>query len=98
MILTLKSCCTKVILNWIFVILTTRKKEISSWMVDINHWVKAMNLDTIRNCLLSYSIGATFDYFLDKGVISSSTKFEHDYNLRPKLWTKCCFMKENCNF
>ena len=64
--LTLKSLCSNVVIQWIFKILTLRKQEISSWKVDIDQWVDSMKLEKIRNCLLEYSINATFEDLLEK--------------------------------
>ena len=78
MTLTLKSSCGNVILQCIFKILTSRKKEISSWMVDIDHWVKAMEVEKIKKCLLAYSVGAIFDLLLDKALEEFKESRFHD--------------------
>ena len=66
--LTLKSLCSNVVIKWIFKILTLRKKEISSWKVDIDLWVQSMKLEKIQNCLLEYTVNATFEDLLDKAI------------------------------
>ena len=82
--LTLKSLCSNVVIQWIFKILTLRKKEISSWKVDIHQWVDSMKLEKIRNCLLEYSINATFEDLLDKAIEQFKESRFHDILI-------CCY-------
>ena len=82
--LTLKSLCSNVVIQWIFKILTLRKKEISSWKVDIHQWVQSMKLEKIRNCLLEYSINATFEDLLDKAIEQFKESRFHDILI-------CCY-------
>ena len=82
--LTLKSLCSNVVIKWIFKILTLRKKEISSWKVDIDQWVQSMKLEKIQNCLLEYSVNATFEDLLDKAIEQFKESRFHDILI-------CCY-------
>ena len=53
---TLTRTSTDFILQWILNILTLRKRKIKDWKMDMDQWIKAMDLSEMRNYLQSISV------------------------------------------
>ena len=63
--------------------------------IDASHVRKRVGIPWLtRNCI-SHWIESTIVYLLKFLRTYTNT---NSYILRPKLWTKCCFMKQKCHF
>ena len=53
---TLTRISTDFLLQWILNILTLRKRKVKDWKMDMDQWIKAMDLPKMRNYLQSISV------------------------------------------
>ena len=78
---TLTRTSTDFILQWILNILTLRKRKIKDWKMDMDQWIKAMDLSEMRNYLQSISV-------LCESLVQIALQTFEEFNFSPgtHLW------------